>query len=175
MIKDNKCKLNIGMRKLFSDYIINIREYVISSTEKIDNLQYIVKRLEQNCSDIGNLIGTVYSEYNGKRFSELFVDYLGYEMMFIDSTIEGKVEQSVSDKLEWYMSTIFIVDFLSAIDNFNRPDLRELFFNHLHLTENYVMTRIRKSYSDDIKVFDDLYDQTMLMTDVLSNVIVSRL
>lgn len=175
MINDNKCKLNIDMRKLFSDYIINIREYVISSTEKIDNLQYIIKRLEQNCLDLGTFVGSIYGTYNGKRFTELFTDYLSYEITFINSTIGEEVEKSVSDKLEWYMGTVHIIEFFSAIDNFDRSDLRDIFFSHLHLMENYVIVRIRKSYSEDIKVFDNLYDQTMLMADILSNVIVSRL
>jgi hypothetical protein len=172
---DNKCKFNMDLRKLFSDNVIYIQDYVISSVAEIDNLEFITKRLEQNCLDIGNLVGLVYGTYNGNRFAELFVDYLSCEITFIDSTIDNKIEQSVSDKLQLHICAIPIVDFLAAIDDFERSDLRELFFDNIHLTELYVMARIHKNYSDDIKAFDDLYNQTMWVADFLSSVMICRL
>lgn len=175
MINDNKCKFNTNLRKLFSDNIIYLREYVISSIEKIDNLEYITERLEQNSCDIGNLISEVYGEYNGKRFEELLIDYITCKIDFIDSTIDNKVEQSVSEKLELHMAAIPIVDLLSAIDNIPRSDLRELFFNNIHLTECFMLARIHKNYSDDIKSFDDLYNQTMIIADYLSSFMICRL
>ena len=170
-----KCKFNIDLRKLFSDNIIYIREYVISSVSKIDNLEFITKRLEQNCLDMGNLVGTVYGEYNGNRFAELFADYLSCEVTFINSTIDNKVEQSVSDKLQLHMCALPIVDFLSAIENFERSSLRELFFDNIHLTECLLLARVHKNYSDDIKAFDKLYEQTMSMSDVFSTTMMCRL
>lgn len=165
----------MNMRRLLSDYVIYIREYIISSIDKIDNLQLITKRLEGNCSDMGTIISPIYGEYNGNRFTELLQDYLELEIDFIDSTVKGEIEKSISDKSYWYMNSVFIMDFLSAIDGFDRSYLRELFFDYLCLTENYVISRIHKSYSDDIKIFDDLYDQTMLMADFLSEIMSYRI
>lgn len=171
------CKLRIDIRKLMSDYDFYINQYILYSTittEK-NNLQIISERLEQNVSDIGNIIGSIYGEYNGNRFAELFNGYLYCELEFLDSTINNDVEKSVSDKLKWYMNCISIVDFLSAIDNFYRSDLRELFFENIHLTEIYVISRIHKNCSDNIESFDNLHSQTMNMADFLSNRMIQRL
>lgn len=175
-MKIKECQLNVSMIKLWSIYIFYIREYIVSSTTKIDNLQLVTERLEQNQADMGNLFGSVYGSYNGNRFSELLQDYLELAVEFIDSTIKGDIEDSMSHKMRWYMSVIPIVDFLSAIDdNFDRPYLRGLFFENLHLTEEYLMTIIHKDYSDDIKIFDNWYNQILSITDVLSETMIYRI
>lgn len=175
-MKSKGCQFNISMIKLWSDYVIYIREYIISSTDKIDNLQLIVERLEKNQSDIGHLFGSIYGDYNGNRFSELLKEnMLSLSTVFIDSTIKGKIEDSISHKMRWHMGIIKIVDFLSAIDDFDRSYLRELFFDYIHLTEEYLMTRIHKDYGNDIKVFDNLYDQVLLIANTLSYVMSYRI
>lgn len=173
---DDKCKLRIDMIKLWSCHIFYISDYIISSVAKIDNLQLIEERLEQNQNDIGNLFGNVYGRYNGNRFSELLKENISLEIEFINSTIKGEIEESVSHNLRWHMGIIKIVDFLSAIDdNFDRPYLRGLFFDHLHLTEEYLMTRIHKDYSNEIKSFDSLYSQVLLIANTLSYIMSYRI
>ena len=94
---------------------------------------------------------------------------------FINSTIKGDIEDSVSHKMRWHMGVMKIVDFLSAIDNFDRPYLRGLFFEHLHLTEEYLMVRYRTDYSNDIRAFDSLYNQVLLIANTLSQTMSYRI
>lgn len=174
-MKSKECQLNVSMIKLWSDYIFYMRSFIVSSVDKSPDIQFISIRLEQNQNDIGNLFGTVYSEYNGNRFSELLKEHMSLSIEFVNSTIRGDIEDSVSHKMRCYMNVMKIVDFLSAIDNFDRPYLRGLFFDHLHLTEEYLMTRIHKDYSNSIKSFDNWYDQVVLITDVISDTMIRRL
>lgn len=174
-MKSKKCQLNSSMVKLWSDYVFYMKSFIVSSTDKLPDIQFIQERLEQNCSDIGHLFGLVYGEYNGNRFSELLKEHLLLAADFIDSTVKGKIEDSVSYKMRWHMGIIKVVDFLSAIDDFDRSNLRELFFDHLHLTEEYLMTRIHKDYSNEIKVFDNLYDQVLLIANTLSYIMSNRI
>lgn len=174
-MKNKGCQLNISMVKLWSDYVFYMKSFIVSSTDKLPDIQFIEERLERNCSDIGHLFGLVYGEYNGNRFSELLKEHLLLAADFIDSTVKGKIEDSVSHSLKWHMGIIKIVDFLSAIENFDRSNLRELFFDNLHLTEEYLMTRINKDYSNGIKTYDNLYDQTLLIADTLSNMMIYRI
>ena len=170
-----KCQLNISIVKLWSDYIFYMRSFIVSSVDKLPDVIFIVKRLEQNQDDIGDLFATVYGEYNGNRFSELLKEHLSLTVDFINSTIKGEIEDSISHKMRCHMDIIKIADFLSAIDDFDRPYLRGLFFEHLHLTEEYLMVRVHGSYENDIKVFDNLHDQILLVANTLFYVMSYRI
>lgn len=163
------------MRRLWIEQVIYTRLYIISTISNISDIKFVAKRIIRNYDDISD----TFKPYYGKDFSTSFKDLLKEHILtiaeFMDKTIKGKVEESITIKQRIYDNTEKITDLLSkANPNLPKFILRSMLFEYLDTTEKEFVNRYHGDYEEDIDTFDNLQNQMIQLADVLSESIIKR-
>jgi hypothetical protein len=62
----------------------------------------------------------------------------------------------------------------SANPNWPQPDVLDLLMQHLDLTRNEVVARLKKHHHDDVEAFDQIYTEILTVADVLSDGLIKQ-
>ncbi|HWJ29078.1 MAG TPA: hypothetical protein VNS32_21215 [Flavisolibacter sp.] len=73
----------------------------------------------------------------------------------------------------WFDNADAISSFLSkANPNWTLDDMKKMMHDHLQLTTNEAVARIKKDYNGDVKAYDQVHTEILKMADMLSSGIV---
>ena len=144
----------------------------------VDNLpggDQATQRLLQNQDDIGNAVKAYYGADAGTKLSALLREHI---MIAADVIKAAKVNNKEAlDKANkaWFANADEISAFLSGANpNWPLGDMKMMMNDHLKLTTDEVVARIKKDYDGDIKAYDKVHDEILKMADMLSEGIIKQ-
>lgn len=169
------CKLRTGMRKLWADHVIWTRDYIIAAVADTDDAKVAADRLLKNQDDIGNAIVPYYGSDAGKQLAALLRDHILIAVDVVAAAKAGDNDKLKDADARWHANAQDIAKFLSSANPVWTYDaLEKMLFEHLKLTTGEAVARIKKQWNDDVKAFDDVFEQAMGMADALTNGIVKQ-
>ncbi len=75
----------------------------------------------------------------------------------------------------WHANAADIATFLSGANpNWSRAAVLSMMNEHLALTTQATVARLKKNWTEEISTFDKIYDQAMMMADALSDGIIRQ-
>lgn len=164
-----------NMRKLWEDHVIWTRMYIVSTSDNLGDVEYIVNRLMRNQEDIGDIIRVYYRDEIADKLTQLLKDHISIAAQFIKETKDGNIEAASETKKKWYENADEMAILLSDINpNWPTQILKFMFYDHLDFTETEAIARLHKDYMADIKAFDNVHAQAVEMADVLTDGIVKQ-
>ena len=172
---DARSALNSAMRDLWSDHVVWTRQYIVSATSGLGDADAAAKRLLANQDQIGQAIVPYYGQAAGTKLASLLKDHI---LIAVDVVAAAKANDQTKLKdadARWHANAADIATFLSGANpNWPRADVQSMLNEHLALTTQEAVARLKSNWTDDVATFDKIYDQAMMMADTLTDGIVKQ-
>jgi len=163
------------MRKLWSDHVIWTREYVIASLDNRPEAPKVAERLLKNQEEIGNAIVPYYGKAAGDQLGALLKEHILVAVDLLDAAKTNNTTKLKDADARWRKNAADMAAFLSSANpNWKTQDIVNMLNNHLNLTTQEAVAHMNKDYAEDIRLFDEIYDQILGMSDEISAGIVKQ-
>jgi hypothetical protein len=167
--------LKTNIRKLWEDHITWTRNVILCLVDGLPGTDQAVKRLLQNQVDIGNVIKPYYGEAAGNKLTELLKEHITISAEVVNSAKAGNTSVLDVANKKWYANADEISDFLcKANPKWALADMKMMMNDHLKLTTNEAVQRIKKDYDADVVAYDKVHDEILKMSDMLAEGIVKQ-
>jgi hypothetical protein len=176
MSMDNsRTALGKAMRDLWADHVVWTRNYIIAATSDSPDAQAAANRLLANQDQIGAAIVPYYGQAAGTKLSGLLRDHI---LIAVDLVAAAKANDQTklgdADR-RWHANAADIATFLSGANpNWPREAVLSMMNEHLALTTQEAVSRLKKDWTGDVALFDKIFDQAMMMADALTDGIVKQ-
>jgi regulatory protein YycI of two-component signal transduction system YycFG len=168
-------QLRTNMRKLWEDHIIWTRNVICCLVDDLPGADQAVKRLLQNQDDIGNAIKPVYGEAAGNKLTALLHDHITISADVVKAAKASDNTALDAANKKWYANADEISQFLSnANPNWKLEDMEKMMHDHLKLTTDEAVARIKKDYDSDVAAYDKVQNEILEMSDMLSDGIIKQ-
>ena len=176
MAMDNsRTALSKAMRDLWADHVIWTRDYIIAATSDSPDAQAAANRLLANQDQIGQAIVPYYGQAAGTKLAGLLRDHI---LIAVDLVAAAKANDQAKLKdadQRWHANAADIATFLSGANpHWPRGAVLSMMNEHLALTTQEAVARLKKDWNGDIATFDKIFDQAMMMADALTDGIVKQ-
>lgn len=171
----NAAMLKTEMRKLWEDHIVWTRNVIFCLVDELPGTDQVVKRLLQNQVSIGDAIKPYYGEEAGKKLTELLYEHINIAAEVIKVAKEGNATALDEANIRWNANANEISEFLcKANPNWKLADMKMMMSDHLKLTTDQVIQRIKKNYDADIIAYDKVHEEILKMSDMISDGIIQQ-
>lgn len=161
------------MRSLWEEHVAWTRMAIISLTFNLPDLEFVLTRLLQNATDMGNMIRRLYGDAAATTYANLIKEHLLIAADLVKAAIAGDQQAATAAEKKWYQNADEISAFLSKGNpNLSEEEVRKMFYEHLDLTKQEAVFMIQKEYQKDIEVYDKIEKQAREMADMISDAMV---
>lgn len=170
IIVENADMVKEDMRKLWEDHIVWTRNVIFCLVDDLPGADQAVKRLLLNQDDIGKAFIPYYGEKAGTQLTELLYPHITIFPEVIKAAKTG--DKIALDKANerWYKNADEISEFLYKLNPiWKLEDVKLMMHNHLKLTTEEAMNRIKKDYDADVVTYDQIHHEILKMADMFSD------
>jgi hypothetical protein len=168
-------QLRMAMHKLWEDHIVWTRNVILNIMDDLPGTDQAVNRLLKNQDDIGNAVKPFYGEAGGKELTRLLKDHITTAADLLKAAKTGNNSAFDAANKKWFANADEISDFLSkANPNWKLNDMKKMMYDHLTLTTDEAVARLKKDYAADVKAYDKVHDEILMMADMLTDGIVKQ-
>jgi len=155
--------------------VIWTREYIVAAVAGTPDADAAAGRLLKNQEDIGAAIAGYYGDAAGSRLTELLKEHILIAVNLVAAAKSGDTDAFTTHDARWTANIETIATFLSdANPNWPRADVLDLLALHLKLTKDEAVARITGDWASDVKAFDDIFTEIMVLADALHDGIVAQ-
>ena len=168
-------QLRMAMHKLWEDHIVWTRNVILNIMDDLPGTEQAVNRLLSNQDDIGNAVKPFYGEEGGKELTRLLREHITTAADLLKAAKTGNNSAFDAANKKWSANADEISDFLSkANPNWKLNDMKKMMHDHLTLTTDEAVVRLKKDYAADIKAYDKVHDEILMMADMLTDGIIKQ-
>ncbi|MEX2243984.1 MAG: hypothetical protein WD716_09085 [Fimbriimonadaceae bacterium] len=175
-ISADELGLRLAMRDLWADHVWLTRDYINSASAGLADKDVVAERLLKNQDDIGNAVKPYFGEEAGAKLTELLREHIMIATEVVGAARSGNNEALDAANKQWSENADAIADFLSAAnpENWPQAEMRSMMQEHLKLTTDEAVARLKGDWQANIQAFDKALDQAMMMADMLSDGVVAK-
>lgn len=171
----SRTALSKAMRDLWTDHVVWTHNYIVAATSDQPDADALSRRLLANQDQIGQAIVPYYGQAAGDRLAALLRDHI---LIAVDVVKAAKANDQAklgdADR-RWHANAADIATFLSGANpNWSRGDVLSMMNEHLALTTQATVARLKKNWTEEITTYDKIFDQAMMMADALSDGIIKQ-
>ena len=175
MAENKSHDLKIAMNKLWVDHVTWTRNVILCLVDGLSGADQAVKRLMQNQVDIGNAIKPYYGDDAGNKLTELLKAHIAISADVVKSAKAGNKIALDSANKKWYANADEISAFLSkANPNWALAEMQTMMNDHLKLTTDEAVQRIKKNYDADVVAYDKVHEEILKMSAMLADGIIKQ-
>jgi hypothetical protein len=164
----SKEPVRLALRKLWSDHVIWTRDYIIAAVAGAPDADAAAGRLLANQEDIGAAIAGFYGKDAGDRLTALLKEHILIAVDLVAAAKSGDQAAFATHDARWTRNIETIAGFLaSANPNWKESDVLDLLALHLKLTKDETVARISRDWAADVKAFDDIFTEIMVLSDAI--------
>ena len=168
-------QLRMAMHKLWEDHIVWTRNVILNIMDDLPGTDQAVNRLLQNQDDIGNAVKPFYGEAGGKKLTGLLREHITVAADLLKAAKAGNNSAVEIANKKWIANADEISGFLSeANPNWKLEDMKKMMHDHLTLTTEEAVARLKKDYVADVKAYDKVHDEILMMADMLTDGIIKQ-
>ncbi|HYJ37279.1 MAG TPA: hypothetical protein VEV87_01635 [Chitinophagaceae bacterium] len=168
-------QLRSGMHKLWEDHVVWTRNVILNIIDDLPGTDQAVARLLRNQDDIGNAIKPIYGEAAGKELTRLLKEHIVVAADLLKAAKGGNKTSFDEINKKWFVNADEISSFLSkANPNWKLEDMKKMMHDHLTLTTEEAVARLKKDYDADVKAYDKVHDEILAMADMLTDGILKQ-
>ena len=168
-------QLRMAMHKLWEDHIVWTRNVILNIMDDLPGTEQAVNRLLQNQDDIGNAVKPFYGEAGGKELTRLLREHITIAADLLKAAKAGNNSAFDAANKKWFANAEEISGFLSkANPNWKLNDMKKMMNDHLTLTTEEAVARLKKDYVADVKAYDRVHDEILMMADMLTDGIIKQ-
>jgi hypothetical protein len=130
--------------------------------------------LLKNQEDIGDAIKPFYGNDAGAALTKLLKEHIVIAVYLVENAKSGDNDAFEENDKKWDENIRQIAGFLArANPAWPEADVYDLLNQHLQLTKGEVVARIQKNYAADVKAYDDILAEAMVIADALNDGLVA--
>jgi hypothetical protein len=168
-------QLRLALRKLWSDHVIWTRLYIVAAVAGGADADAAAGRLLKNQEDIGAAIVPYYGQEAGDGLTSLLKEHIMIAVDLVAAAKSGDNDELAKHDARWTENAKKIAGFLAGANpNWPEKDVLDLLSLHLKLTKDETVARIGRDWTADIKAFDDIFTEILVLADALSDGIVAQ-
>jgi hypothetical protein len=167
--------VRLALRKLWSDHVIWTREYIVAAVAGTPDSGAAAGRLLRNQEDIGAAVAGFYGQAAGDRLTELLKEHIMIAVDLVAAAKTGDQAGFATHDARWTANVEAIAAFLAGANpNWPEADVLDLLALHLKLTKDEAVARISGDWDADVKAFDDIFTEIIVLADALHDGIVAQ-
>ena len=167
--------LRMAMRDLWDAHTTWTRMYIVSAVAKLPDASTAAARLMQNQEDIGNAIKPFYGDAAGAQLTGLLKNHISTAAAVVAAAMGTDTVRLKAAQAQWTANADSIADFLSSANpNWPKQALVDMLHEHLRVTTEEAVARIKKDWPGDVKASDAIHKQATMMADALSSGIIKQ-
>jgi len=167
--------LRTAMRGLWDDHVAWTRLAIISLTTDSPDTKATVARLLRNQTDIGNAIKPYYGAAAGTKLTSLLRQHILIAADLIAAAKGGDGARAKTQAARWSTNANQIAAFLAGANPaWKLGPTKAMLHDHLRLTTDEVLARLKGNWAADVKAYDEIVRQARHMADMLSDGIVGQ-
>jgi hypothetical protein len=167
--------VRLALRKLWSDHVIWTREYIVAAVAGTPDAGTAAGRLLKNQEDIGAAIAGYYGDAAGARLTELLKEHIMIAVDLVAAAKSGDQAGFAKHDARWTANVETIAKFLAGANpNWPEKDVLDLLSLHLKLTKDEAVARLTGDWAADVKAFDDIFNEILVLADALHDGIVAQ-
>jgi hypothetical protein len=160
--------LQLALRKLWSDHVIWTREYIVAAVAGTPDADAAAGRLLRNQEDIGAAIVPYYGQAAGDALTDLLKQHIMIAVDLVGAAKSGDNDAFARHDARWTDNIRDIARFLSGANpNWPEAAVVDLLALHLQLTKNEAVARLQGDWAADVKAFDDIFTEILVVADTL--------
>jgi len=164
----SKEPVRLALRKLWSDHVIWTREYIVAAVAGTPDANAAAERLLRNQEDIGAAIVGFYGQAAGDKLTALLKDHIMIAVDLVEAAKAGDQAAFATHDARWTANIGELAAFLAGANpNWPENDVLDLLALHLKLTKDEAVARITADWAADVKAFDDIFTEIMVVADTL--------
>jgi len=168
-------QLRVSMHKLWEDHITWTRNVILNIIDGLPGTDQAVARLLKNQEDIGNAIKPVYGDAAGTELTKLLREHITTAADLLKAAKAGDNAAFQDANTKWVANADQISAFLSkANPNWKLDAMKKMMHDHLDLTTQEATARLKKDYDADVKAYDKVHEEILMMADMLTDGIVQQ-
>jgi len=169
------CQLKTAMRQLWEDHVTWTRNVILCLTDDLPGTDQAVKRLLKNQDDIGNAVSSFYGQEAGRSLTGLLYDHIKIAAEVVQEAKAGNTQKLDDANKRWFANADEISGFLSkANPNWALADMKKMMHDHLQLTTDEAVSRLKKDYDADVLAYDKVHKEILEMSDMLADGIIKQ-
>jgi hypothetical protein len=167
--------VRLALRRLWSDHVIWTREYIVAAVAGTPDSAAAAGRLLRNQEDIGAAVAGFYGQPAGDRLTELLKEHIMIAVDLVAAAKTGDQAGFATHDARWTANIEAIAAFLAGANpNWPEADVLDLLALHLKLTKDEAVARISGDWDADVKAFDDIFTEIIVLADALHDGIVAQ-
>ena len=167
--------VRLALRKLWSDHVIWTREYIVAAVAGTPDADAAAGRLLRNQDDIGTAIAGYYGQAAGEALTDLLKQHIMIAVDLVAAARTGDQAAFAKHDGRWTANAGEIAAFLAGANpNWPEKDVLDLLTLHLKLTKDEAVARLTGDWAADVKAFDDIFTEIMVLADALHDGIVAQ-
>lgn len=169
-------ELRTELRQLWEDHAMYTRNVILNIIDDLPGTNEAVIRLLKNQDDIGNAIKSVYGEEAGNKLTELLHEHITIAADLLKAAKANNQADFKTINSKWFKNGDDIAAFLNSANpkNWKLEDMKTMMHDHLNLTTEEAVARLKKDYKADIEAFDKTRAELLEMSDMLAEGIVKQ-
>ncbi len=175
-ITKSQMEFRDAMDRLWIDHVAWTRNVILNIMDGLPGTDDALKRLLKNQEDIGNAIKPYYGDAAGTKLTGLLRTHIVQAGDLLKAAKADDQEKFKKINEDWKKNADSIAVFLSGANQKNWPesDMKKMMQDHLSLTIDEATARLKKDYAADVKAYDKVVDEILMMSDMLSEGIVKQ-
>ena len=168
--------LRMDMRRLWEDHVAWTRMAIISLTANLPDTKATVARLLKNQSDIGAAIKPYYGAVAGQKLTSLLRQHILIAADLVTAAKKRDQAGVAREQARWSANADQIAAFLNSANPrfWKLGAMKAMLHEHLGLTTNEVVTRLKHQWAANLRVYDLINKQALQMADMLSSGIIGQ-
>jgi hypothetical protein len=167
--------VRLALRKLWSDHVIWTRQYIVAAVAGTPDADAAAGRLLNNQEDIGSAIVPYYGQGAGDRLTALLKEHIMIAVDLVGAAKSGDEKAFATHDARWTANIGEIAKFLAGANpNWPEKDVLDLLALHLKLTKDETVARISGDWAADVKAWDDIFTEILVVADTLHDGLVAQ-
>ena len=167
--------VRLALRKLWSDHVIWTREYIVAAVAGTPDAEAAAGRLLRNQDDIGAAIVPYYGEAAGQALTSLLRQHILIAVDLVAAAKSGDSGAFAKHDARWSDNATEIARFLAGANpHWPEKDVADLLSLHLKLTKDEAVARLTNDWEADVRAFDDIFTEIMVLADALHDGLVAQ-
>jgi hypothetical protein len=167
--------VRLALRKLWSDHVIWTREYIVAAVAGTPDADAAAERLLRNQEDIGAAVAGFYGSAAGDQLTGLLKEHILIAVDLVAAAKAGDDAAFAKHDARWTANADEIAGFLaSANPHWPKADVLDLLSLHLTLTKQEAVARLTGDWAADVKAFDDIFTEIMVLADAIHDGLVAQ-
>jgi hypothetical protein len=162
---------NAEMRYLWAEHATWTRDVIIGLLDQTPDANDDLSRLLENQVDIGNAIKPYYGDAAGQALANLLTEHIVEAGDLLVAARDGDSQGFDTANTAWYQNGDDIAVFLNTAnpEHWDLEHMKSHMKHHLDLTLAEAVAHLEGRHDDEVKVYDDVFEQLMHLADLLAD------